>query len=195
MRRYYLTLNTYKVKILRQTLCFERYSIIGILTITMRKLLSIVLILVFGASAGAQSINLMNLTNLAGLGNKQAADDIAAHKLFKLQSGEQNGEFLIETYKTAATRNKIEAIIIGRGYKLASGGVLHTVSYVSANPQDVINLMGQIGSINVKQSFHGSDKSDNIYIYDSFLYRMTVRLSFDGSRSSVEISQKQAFSE
>lgn len=161
----------------------------------MRKLLSALLILGCCASAGAQSINLLNLTNLTSLSNKQAADDIGARKLFKLQSGEEIDGFLVEIYQTTAERNKLETIVVGKGFKLASGGVLHTVSYVSANPQDVINLMGQIKSINVKQSFHGADQFDNIYIFDSFLYHMLVRMSFDGTRSTVDISQKQVFVE
>jgi len=161
----------------------------------MKKLLLALFIVGCGASAGAQSISLLNLTNLTGLNNKQIADDIAARKVFKLQSGEEVGGFLVETYQSAAPRNKLESLVVGKGFKLASGGVLHTVTYLSANPQDVINLMGQVRSINVKQNFHGADQYDNIYIFDSFLYRMLVRMSFDGTRSTIDISQKQVFVE
>lgn len=161
----------------------------------MRKLLLALLLLGCGASAGAQSISLLNLTNLTSLNSKQAADDFAARKTFKLQSGEEIGGFLVESYQTLAPRNKLETVVVGKGFKLASGGVLHTVSYVSADPQNVINLMGQIRSINVKQTFHGADEFDNIYIFDSFLYHMLVRMSFDGTRSTVDISQKQVFVE
>jgi len=161
----------------------------------MRKILLALLICCFGASAGAQSITLLNLMNLTSLNNKQAADDIAARKAFKLQYGEEVDGFLVEGYVTTAPRNKLETIIVGRGFKLASGGVLHTASYVSANPQDVINLMGQTKGANLKQTFHGADDKDNIYIYDSFLYHMVVRMSFDGTRSTLDVSQKQVFVE
>src|SRR5215217_205122 len=157
----------------------------------MRKYLVIVAIIALVASARAQSVSLLNLTNLTSLNNKQAADDIAARKVFKLQTGEELDGFLVETYQTVAPRNKVETIVVGKGYKLASGGALYTVTYTSANAQDVINLMGQAKSINVKQTFHGADAYDNIYIFDSFLYRMVVRIRLDGSRSVVDISQKQ----
>jgi hypothetical protein len=161
----------------------------------MRKLLLALLLLSCGASVGAQSISLLNLANLTSLNSKQAADDFAARKTFKLQSGEEIGGFLVESYQTLVPRNKLETVVVGKGFKLASGGILHTVSYVSADPQNVINLMGQIRSINVKQTFHGADQYDNIYIFDSFLYRMVVRMNFDGTRSTVDISQKQVFVE
>lgn len=158
-------------------------------------LLLLVVIISWHIAARAQSISLLNLTNLTSLNNKQAADDFAARKAFRLQWGEEVGGFLIETYQTQAPRNKVETVTVGRGFKLASGGVLYTVSYVSADPQHVLNLMEQSKSINVKQTFQGSDTTDNIYIFDSFLYRMTVRMSFDRSRSSIDISQKQVFIE
>lgn len=152
-------------------------------------------IIALSATARAQSISLLNLTNLTSLNNKQAADDIAARKVFKLQSGEEINGFPVETYQTNAARNKVETLIVGKGYKLGIGGVLYTITYASANAQDVINLMGQAKSINVKQTFHGADAYDNIYIFDSFLYRMVVRMRFDGSRSTVDISQKQVLTE
>lgn len=161
----------------------------------MRKFVLAVAIMALGASARAQSISLLNLANLTSLSNKQAADDIAARKIFKLQSGEEIDGFLVETYQTVAARNKVETIVVGKGYKLASGGVLYTSTYASANEQDVINLMGQAKSINVKQVFHGADTYDNIYIFDGFLYRMIVRIRLDGSRSVVDISQKQVLVE
>lgn len=161
----------------------------------MRKLLLALLILGWGASAGAQSINLLNLMNLTSLNNKQAADDIVARKAFKLQYGEEIDGFLIEGYATTAPSNKVETIIVGRGYKLASGGILHNISYASANLKDVINLMGQVKAANLKQNFHGSDGKDNIYIFDNFLFHVVMRISYDGTRSLIDISQKHVFVE
>jgi len=176
-------------------LIFEKFSLLTILTLVMRKFLLALLILGWGASAGAQSISLLNLINLTGLNSKQAADDLAARKAFKLEYGQEIDGFLVEGYITTAPRNKLETVIVGKGFKLASGGVLHSVSYVSANAQDVINLMGQVKGANLKQTFHGADEKDNIYIFDSFLYHMVVRMNFDGTRSTVDISQKQVFVE
>jgi len=161
----------------------------------MRKFLLALLISGFTVSAGAQSITLLNLMNLTSLNSKQAADDIAARKAFKLEYGEEIDGFLVEGYITTAPPNKLETIIVGRGFKLASGGVLHSASYVSANAQNVVNLMGQVKGANLKQTFHGADNKDNIYIYDSFLYHVIIRMSFDGTRSTIDVSQKQVFVE
>ncbi len=176
-------------------LIFEKFSLLTILTPVMRKFLLAFLILSWSASAGAQSISLLNLINLTGLNNKQAADDLAARKAFKLEYGEEIDGFLVEGYISTAPRNKMETVIVGKSFKLASGGVLHTVSYVSANAQDVINLIGQAKGANLKQSFHGADDKDNIYIFDSFLYHMVARMNFAGTRSTIDISQKQVFVE
>ncbi len=167
------------------------FSNLIILTLIMRKFVLALVVMALTLTANAQSISLMNLANLTSLNNQQAADDINARKQFKLQSGGEADGFLVETYQTTAPRGKVETIVVGMGYKLASGGILHSVTYTSANPQDAINLMGQAKSINVKQSFHGTDAQDNIYIFDSFLYRMVVRIRLDGSRAVIDISQKQ----
>nr|WP_294794776.1 hypothetical protein [uncultured Mucilaginibacter sp.] len=161
----------------------------------MRRFLLALFILGCSATAGAQSINLLNLTSLVSLSNKQAADDFSIGKVFKLKSKEEIGGVGIDTYQTTAARNKVETVVVGKSFKAANGGVLHTVSYISANSQDVINLMGQIRTIGVIQSFNGADQFDNIYIFDSSYYHMVVRISFDGSRSSIDISQKQVFVE
>jgi hypothetical protein len=77
---------------------------------------------------------------------------------------------------------KKETIIIGQGFKTANGSILRTVSYVSPNTQDVINLVGQTKTSGLAIFFQGSDAKDNIYIYENFLYHMVVRLALDNSK-------------
>lgn len=159
----------------------------------MKKFVLAVAIMALGASARAQSISLLNLTNLTSFSNRQAADDLAARKIFKFDSGEMVDGYMEESYISTVLNNKMEKIIVGKGHKLATGAVLHTVSYYSADRKNVVNLMNQYKSIGVKPTFRGADASDNIYIFDSYLYRMTVRISLDKTRSILDVSQKQAF--
>lgn len=161
----------------------------------MKKYLFALLFLSCVAVARGQSISLLNLANLTNLTNKQAAEDIASRKVFKLQHGELIDSFLVEHYQTTAPKNKLETIVVGKGYKLATGGVLHTVTYVSADPQNVINLMAQAKSVNLLEGFHGADQYDKIYVFDNSLYRVVVRMSFDQKRSTIDISQKQVLTE
>lgn len=142
-----------------------------------------------------QSINLANLINLTSLNNKQAGDNLTSSKTWGLQFGEDINGFVVEHYQTAAVANTPETVIVGAGIKTSSGSVLHTVSYVSANTHNIVNLIGQVKNLGLTLFFRGSDKQDNIYIYDSFLYHMVARISIDNSKGVIDVTQKQVFVE
>ncbi|MFD2147153.1 hypothetical protein [Mucilaginibacter antarcticus] len=40
--------------------------------------------------------------------------------------------------------------------------------------------------------FQGSDARDNIYIYESFLYHVVIRLAINNSKGVIDITQKHA---
>jgi hypothetical protein len=143
----------------------------------------------------AQSISLLNLINLTSLNNTQAGTTLTSGKVWYMQYGEELNGFVVEHYQSMAQPVKKETIIIGTGFKTASGSVLHTVSYVSPNAQDVINLVGQIKTSGLAIFFQGSDAKDNIYIYENFLYHMVVRLALNNSKGVIDITQKQVFVE
>ncbi len=161
----------------------------------MKKYLLIITLFACCINARGQSISLINLTNLTSLNNQQAGETLLSGKVFKLQYGEEMKGFIVEHYQTTAPANKLETVIIGDGFKMASGAILHTASYVSANPQNVINLIGQTKGANLKLTFTGSDRQDNIYIYDSFLYHVIMRIAINQSKAVVDVSQKQVFAE
>jgi hypothetical protein len=161
----------------------------------MKKYLLIVILYLCCINAHGQSINLLNLTNLTSLNNAQAGETLLAGKAFKLQYGQEINGFVVEHYQTTAPANNLETVIIGDGFKMASGAVLHTASYVTANPQHIVNLISQTKGINLKETFRGADKQDNIYIYDSYLYHVIMRINFNQTRGSIDVSQKQVFAE
>jgi hypothetical protein len=161
----------------------------------MKKFLLTLVIYLCWTPLYAQSITLLNLINLTSLNNEQAGNTLTSGKTWGLQYGEELNGFVVEHYQTLATQTKKETIIIGTGVKTGSGAVLHTVSYVSPNTQDIINLTGQGKASGLIQKFRGSDSKDNIYIYESFLYHMVVRLAIDNSKGVIDITQKTVFVE
>lgn len=154
----------------------------------MKKYLLIILFFACCIQVHGQSINLVNLINLSNLNNKQAGETILAGKLFKLQYGEDTPfGFVVEHYQSF---DKKETLIIGDGFKQANGDVLRTASYVTDVVQNVVNLIGQAKSSNLKMTFTGSDKTDNIYIYDNMLYHVVMKIAINQSKAVVDIAQK-----
>ena len=161
----------------------------------MKKYLFTLLVYLCCSQVYGQSISLINLINLTSLNNQQAGDNLTSAKVWALQFGEQVDGFVAEHYQTAAPADKIETIIVGVGAKTSSGAVLHTVSYLSANVQNIINLVGQTKNSGLTLFFRGSDKADNIYIYENFLYHMVVRIALDNAKATIDVTQKQVFAE
>jgi hypothetical protein len=161
----------------------------------MKKCLLTVIILVCVTRLHAQSITLLNLINLTSLNNAQAGTTLTNNKVWAMQYGEELNGFVVEHYKTTEQPVKKETIILGAGFKTATGAVLHTVSYVSPTIKDAINLVGQTKTAGLTMFFQGSDKKDNIYIYENFLYHVVVRLAIDNSKGVIDITQKHVFAQ
>lgn len=161
----------------------------------MKKYLLLVLFYLCCNPLRAQSITLLNLLNLANLNNAQAGNTLTANKVWAMQYGEELNGFVVEHYQTTAQPVKKETIIVGTGFKTATGSVLHTVSYVSPTIQDVINLVGEAKKAGLNMFFQGSDPKDNIYIYDNFLYHVVIRLAINNSKGVIDITQKHAFTQ
>ncbi|MFD2863912.1 hypothetical protein [Mucilaginibacter antarcticus] len=158
----------------------------------MKKYLLIVLFYLYCNQLQAQSISLLNLINLANLNNTQIGSTLTSNKVWAMQYGEELDGFVVEHYQTTAQPVKKETIIGGVGFKTATGSVLHTVSYVSPNVQYVINLVAETKKAGLNMFFQGSDARDNIYIYESFLYHVVIRLAINNSKGVIDITQKHA---
>jgi hypothetical protein len=159
----------------------------------MKRSLLIVLLFFCFINVYGQSITLLDLSNLTSLNLKQADDYFAATKRFKLQFGEEVNGFIVEHYQTPAQAGKQETVIVGTGFKTASGAVLYAVSYETNDPQDIINLINQTKHAGLLLTFQGADDHNNIYIYDSFLYHVIFRLSFNQTTGIIDLTQKQVF--
>ncbi|WP_345101125.1 hypothetical protein [Mucilaginibacter panaciglaebae] len=161
----------------------------------MKKYLLTVAIYLSCTHVFGQSINLLNIINLTSLNNEQAGSTLTANKAWALQYGEGVNGFIVEHYQTTAASQKKETLIVGQGVRTANGGILRTVSYLSPNIQDVMNLVEQAKGQGLIQNFRGSDRNGNIYIYENILYHMVVRISHNNDKAVIDITQKQIFVE
>ncbi len=159
----------------------------------MKRYVIAVLLLFSCISAYSQSIGLLDMINLTSLKPEQVENYFVAGRVFQLQFGETVDGMLVKHYQSAGKTPKQETVLTGAGVKTASGDVLHTVSYVTSDPQNIINLIGQTKSVNLKLTFQGADAVNNIYIYDNFLYHVVIKLNFTQTVGSVDITQKYTF--
>jgi hypothetical protein len=144
-------------------------------------------------STRAQSISLFELANLTSLTSTQIENYFTSGKVFKLQYGEEVNGFVLKHYQTSDKDSKVETVITGTGYKTASGAILYTVSYVTSDPQNIINMVNQTKKVNLKLGFQGADPANNIYMYDNFLYHVIIKLNFGQTVGTVDVTQKQVF--
>jgi hypothetical protein len=159
----------------------------------MKKFLIILCLFFYCADIHAQSISLLELTNLTSLTSIQIENYFTSGKIFKLQFGEEVNGFVLKHYQTSGKLSKVETVITGTGYKTASGAILYTVSYITSDPQNIINMVDQTKKVNLKLDFQGADPANNIYIYDNFLYHVVIKLNFSQTAGTVDITQKQVF--
>jgi len=161
----------------------------------MKKSLVILLLVACSLSSNAQSISLLDLINLTSLNSEQINNYFIAGHTFRLQYGEEVNGFVVKHYQTNAPANKLETVLTGAGFKMANGTVLYTASYVTANAQNILKLVEQTQTANLKKSFQGADAANNIFIYDNFLYHIVIKLNFDQTQGSVDVTQKQVFAQ
>jgi hypothetical protein len=157
----------------------------------------LLILIIFGSciKTYGQSISLLDLANLTSLKSNQVDDYFINGRIFKLQYGEQVNDFLVKHYQVISKTNKQETVLTGTGFKTSSGAILYTVSYVTNDPQNIINLINQTKSVALKLTFQGADETNNIYIYDSFLYHVVFRLTFNQTSGTVDITQKIVFAQ
>jgi len=141
-----------------------------------------------------QSVDLLDLTTLASLNSNQVEGYFSSGRVFKLQCGEDVNGFLVKHYLATPKPNKQETILTGAGYKSATGVVLNTISYVTNDPKNIINLINQTKTVGLKLTFQGADGRNNIYVYDSQLFHVVIKLSYNQTFGALDMTQKEVFS-
>ena len=157
----------------------------------MKKLLLFPVLFVCGVNVFGQSIRFNELVNFTALNNREVFDNLKQGNAFRQDyTTEVNGQE-IEYFKSIGTKANVEEINVGTFSRLNNGTMLRTVIYKSTNPQNVINMIGQIKRFGLDLKFRGVDPSNNIYLYDNDFYHVSVYLRRDQTSGMIEIKQKE----
>lgn len=155
-----------------------------------RNLLIFVLFLLSISSYG-QSITFYDLTNLTNLSDGQAHNYLTLGKVFKHQYVEEVDGKKIEHFRSVNPQLKEQNITIGVKEQLSNGTVLHTITYVSRDPQHIVNMISQAKRAKLIMKFQGVDADNNVYIFDNEFYRVAMYISTTENKGMVKINQKE----
>ena len=151
-----------------------------------------IMVLVFWAmGVSAQNLTMSDITNLAGLSNSEAHNNLTFERPFQQKYTENVNGLTIDHYQGNTPASKCETITIGYGAKTTAGVFLHTVTYATTNAKYVLNLIAQAKSAGLTQHFQGADATSNIYLFDNFLYTVNVYISNDHTKGSITVKQNE----
>ena len=152
-------------------------------------ILSISLLCCTGISA--QTVKFGDLVYYTSLTNRQVYDNLMEANTFKQDYTETVNGQEIEYFKSSGAKPNTERIEVGKFTKLYDGTMLRTINYSSTDPQNIINMISQAKRYGLELKFRGVDNSNNIYLYDSNFYHVSIYLKRDQSSGLVEIKQKE----
>lgn len=158
----------------------------------MKKLLTIILLLLSaGVKLQAQSISFFDLTNLTNLSDGQAHTYLSLGGVFKQDYVQEINGKKIEFFKSRSVKAAPQTITIGENEITANRTVLRTVYYTTQDPQHIVNLIAQAKRAKLVMKFQGQDQSNNIYKFDNEFYNITMLISTNNNKGSVEVKQKE----
>lgn len=157
----------------------------------MKKLLLLSVLFICSVGVYAQSIRFGELVNFTALSNREVFDNLMQGNAFRQDYTTQINGQEVEYFKSIGVKANVEQINVGTFSRLNNGTMLRTVIYKSTNPQDVINMVGQIKRYGLDLKFRGVDPSNNIYLYDSDFFHVSVFLRRDQTSGMIEIKQKE----
>ena len=139
----------------------------------------------------AQSTKFNDLIYFTSLSNGDVHNTLLQGKSFRQDySVDVNGRQL-EYFKNIGTKPNTEKIMVGDYTRLYDGTILHTVNYTSTDPQHIINMVAQAKRFGLEMKFQGADEANNIYLFDSSFYHVSIYLRRDQTSGLVEIKQKE----
>ncbi len=157
----------------------------------MKKLLLFPVLLMICINLYGQSIKFGDLIYFTSLNNREVFDNLMRGNAFRQDYTMQVDGQEIESFKSIGAKANIEKIDVGKYCKLNDGTVLRTINYSSKNQQDIINMISQIKRYGLDLKFQGIDGTNNIYLYDSNFYKVSVFLRRDQTSGMIEIKQKE----
>ena len=144
-----------------------------------------------GRHSFAQSISFFNLTNLTNLTDGQAHTYLSLGGIFKQDYVQQMNGKKIEYFKSKSPKVAPQTIMIGENEIQANGTILRTVRYTTQDPQHIVNLIAQAKRAKLVMKFQGQDQANNIYKFDNEFYNITMLISTNNNKGSVEVKQKE----
>ncbi|SHM54763.1 hypothetical protein [Mucilaginibacter sp. OK098] len=147
--------------------------------------------LLVSLSMYGQSTKFSDLIYFTGLSNGEVYNNLLQGTTFRQDySVNVNGREL-EYFKNITGKPNTEKIMVGDYTKLYDGSVLRTVNYTSTDPQHILNMISQAKRFGLEMKFHGADEANNIYLFDSSFYHVSIYLRRDQTSGLVEIKQKE----
>jgi len=145
-----------------------------------------------GLSAQAQSTKFADLVYFTSLNNGEVYNNLLQGNSFRQDYSIDVNGHEIEYFKNIANKPNTEKIVVGNFTKLYNGTVLRTVNYTSTDPQHIINMLAQAKRYNgLEMKFQGADEANNIYLFDSSFYQVSIYLRRDQTSGLVEIKQRE----
>ncbi len=151
----------------------------------------------------AQNVKFNDLVYYSNLANGDVFNALRDGRKFKQDfTTDVNGQE-VEYFKSVTPKKgdiyakaDTEKINVGRYTKLYDGTLLRTVNYTSTNKQYILNMISQAKRYGLLMKFQGTDKSNNIYLFDNDYYHVSIYLSRNPTYGGlVEIKQKEFLGE
>jgi len=158
----------------------------------MKKLLFLLPSLLFcGLTMYGQSVKFSDLIYFTSLNSREVYDILRQGKAFRQDYLEDvNGQEL-EYFKNINAKPNSEKIVVGHFTKLYNGTILRTVTYTSTESKNIISMISQAKRYGLELKFQGVDPYNNIYLFDSSFYHVSIYLRRDQASGLVEIKQRE----
>lgn len=158
----------------------------------MKKYLFLLPVMLFaGINTNAQSTKFADLIYFTSLNNSEVHSNLLQGNSFRQDYSIDVNGHPIEYFKNITNKPNTEKIVVGNFTKLYNGTVLRTVNYTSTDPQHIVNMLAQAKRYGLEMKFQGADESNNIYLFDSSFYHVSIYLRRDQTSGLVEIKQKE----
>lgn len=157
----------------------------------MKKILVLLPLLIAAFAAGAQSVKLSDLVYMTPMNNDEVYATLKGGGAFKQEYSEQVNGYPMEYFTQVAGKPDQERIATGRYTRLYDGTVLRTLDYTSTNVQNVLNMVSQAKYSGMTMIFEGADETNNIYLFSSNFYQVSIFVRRDQSAGEVEVKQKE----
>jgi hypothetical protein len=138
-----------------------------------------------------QSIKFSDLIYFTSLNNREVYDNLRQGKAFRQDYIEDRNGQELEYFKNINSKPNSEKIIVGNFTKLYDGTILRTVNYTATDAKSIINMISQAKRYGLELKFHGVDAFNNIYLFDSSFYHVSIYLRRDQASGLVEIKQRE----